>query len=74
MNKNKLYANYMERKQDEEYEVKKDIVRKNVLGQGMLGLFKPGPTPQQPAPMSHTAASGFNLGAAFKQLGASTQK
>lgn len=53
MNKGKLYANYMERKQDEEFEVKKDVVRKNVLGSGMMNLFKGGlPAQQQPAQMA----------------------
>ena len=40
INKKKFYSNYDERKQDEEFETKKDVVRKNVLGQGVLGIFK----------------------------------
>ncbi len=78
MNKNKLYQNYNERKQDEEFETKKDVVRKNVLGQGMMSMFKPQQVQQnQPLAMAQTAsAGGMNLGAAFKQLGlaASSQK
>ena len=40
MNKKKLYANYDERVQDEELETKKDVVKKGLLGGGMLNMFK----------------------------------
>jgi len=40
MNRNKLYSTYNERKQDEELETKKDVIRKNVLGSALGGLFK----------------------------------
>lgn len=39
INKNKFYANYHERKEDEELETKKDVVKKGVLGVGMKSLF-----------------------------------
>jgi hypothetical protein len=42
MNKNKLYQNYNERKQDEELDTKKDVLKKNVLGAAMGNFFKNG--------------------------------
>lgn len=40
MNKSKLYHNYQERKQDEIFETKKDVVKKNVLGGGIMNIMK----------------------------------
>jgi hypothetical protein len=40
INKGKYYNNYDERVQDEEMETKKDVLKKNVLGQGMMNMFK----------------------------------
>jgi hypothetical protein len=37
-----LYSNYNERIQDEEFETKKDVVKKQVLGAGMKNFFTEG--------------------------------
>ncbi len=39
MNKKKFYSNYQERKDDEELETKKDVVKKGLLGVGMKSMF-----------------------------------
>lgn len=63
MNRNKLYSTYNERKQDEELETKKDVIRKNVLGNALGGLFKGHATPQDQS--SNPAAT---LGSVLKGL------
>jgi hypothetical protein len=75
MNRNKLYSSYNERKQDEEFETKKDVIRKNVLGGALGGLFKGQLPPQEQTPNPAASLGGMLKGLkGLKGAGAPSQQ